>query len=162
MSGMRTTGATTRASREARPEAAPGVPELAGRLRQATTRLARVLRQQGEAGISASAGSALAAVHRAGRITLGDLAAAERVQPPTMTKIVAGLEEAGMVARETDGRDRRVTWVRCTPEGQRQIHRMRSRKNAYLARALGGLDPADVAALEMALPVLERLVEEAE
>ena len=140
----------------------PQTPELAGRLRLAVTRLARRLRREVDAGISASQLTTMATLSRSSGMTLGELAAVERVQPPTMTKIVAGLEAAGLTIRETDQSDRRVARVRLSQAGDRLIRRSRSRKNAYLARMLLDLPAGDRAALERAVPVLERLLGEAE
>jgi DNA-binding MarR family transcriptional regulator len=88
-----------------------------------------------------------------------ELCAAEQVQPPSMTRIVAALAETGLVAREADAEDRRVAWVRVTPEGRRLLDRSRRRKEAYLARALRTLEPDEVATLEDAAALLERLTE---
>src|SRR5882757_1064706 len=109
-----------------------GDAELAARLRLAVTRLSRRLRHQGETGISASQLSALATVDRSGPMTLGDLAAAEQVQPPSMTRIVSRLEEGGLVDRQACEQDRRVTRVRVTTAGRQLLQRSRTRKDAYL------------------------------
>src|SRR3974377_1953657 len=81
--------------------------EVAGRLRIAVNRLQRRLRQQSLGGLSPGQASALGTVHRHGNPTLGELAALEQVQPPTMTRIVANLADAGMVTREADPTTRR-------------------------------------------------------
>lgn len=81
--------------------------EVAGRLRIAVNRLQRRLRQESLGGLSPAQASALGSVHRHGSPTLGELAAMEQVQPPTMTRIVASLAEAGMVTRVADANDRR-------------------------------------------------------
>jgi DNA-binding MarR family transcriptional regulator len=133
--------------------------ELASRLRLVVTRLSRQLRRAADAGATASQLSALASVEALGPITLGELAAVEWVQPPSMTKIVARLEADGMVAREVDEGDRRVVRVRVTPEGRRALQRSRRAKNEQLARKLALLGPDELAALGRALEVLERLVE---
>lgn len=138
------------------------VSEVAAGLRLAVTRLARRMRQQSDAGISVSLLSALSAIERSGRITLSDLAAVERVQRPTMTRISAGLEEAGLAVREPDPDDGRVARLSATAEGRRLLDRSRRRKNAYLARKLRGFSPDDLHAVERALPLLERMLEEAE
>jgi DNA-binding MarR family transcriptional regulator len=138
---------------------APDTAELAARLRLAVTRLARRLRQEAEAGITPSMLSALSSAERQGPVTMGDLCAAEQVQPPTMTRIVAALVAAGLVVREADAQDGRVTWVKVTPEGRRLLERSRRRKEAFLARALRDLEPRDVATLEAAADVLERFTE---
>ena len=101
--------------------------------------------------------SALSSVERRGPLTMRDLCAAEQVQPPTMTRIVAALVEAGLVAREADEVDGRVAWVRVTSEGRRLLERSRRRKEAYLAKALGALERRELEHLETAAGVLERL-----
>jgi DNA-binding MarR family transcriptional regulator len=131
---------------------------LATRLRVAVTRLNRRLRQQSLAGLSPAQSSALGTVDRLGTPTLGEVAASEQVQPPTMTRLITGMEEAGLVVRLADTADRRICRVRITAEGRRTLQRIRSLKNAYLTRRLAGLDPAEqAAAAELAL-LLERLV----
>jgi len=153
-----------RTSVEVAPVEAAGSPqttEVVSRLRLAVNRLARRMRQQADVGIGQSLFSALVAVDGAGRMTLGELAATERVQPPTMTRIAASLEARGLVARVPDPLDRRVAWISVTPEGRRLLDRTRNRKNAYLAKRLRSLSDADRRALERALPILERLIEDA-
>lgn len=130
---------------------------LAARLRLGVTRLARRLRQEAEAGITPSMLSALSSAERRGPLTMRDLCSAEQVQPPTMTRIVAALVEAGLVVREADPVDGRVAWVRVSPEGRRLLARSRRRKEAYLAKALGALDPHELEHLLTAADVLERL-----
>lgn len=131
------------------------------RLRLVVMRLARRLRQQAEGDVTASLLSALSSVERLGPLTLGELASVEQVQPPSMTKIVTRLEELSFVTREVDARDRRVARVQVSDEGRRYVARSRTRKNAYLAERLRRFDPEERALLERALPLLERLVEEA-
>lgn len=134
--------------------------ELVSRLRLATMRLARRLRQQAEPGVSPSLLSALASVEQRQPVTLGELSHAERVQPPTMTKIAARLEDMGLVARTPDDRDKRIVRLSLTSEGVRFIARNRSRKNAYLARRLRTLEAGDIATLQAAVEVIEKLLEE--
>lgn len=136
------------------------VTDLASELRLAVTRLARRLRQEGAEGITPSQLSALASIEHHGPITLGDLAAHERVQPPTMTRIVAALADQGLVAREVDPDDRRVARVRVTSAGRRLLARSRRRKAAYLASRLRRLDDDERLLLARAVPILERLLEE--
>lgn len=138
------------------------VTVLASRLRLAVTRLARRLRQRADAGITPSQLLALASIEGAGRITVGELCQVEGVQPPTMTKTVAALVEAGFVARELDPADRRVVWLRITPAGARLLERSRSRKDQYLVRRLRGLTSEELATLERAADILDRLVAEDE
>lgn len=139
--------------------APPDTAAIAARLRLGVTRLARRLRQEAEAGITPSMLSALSTLDRQGPLTIGDLCVAEQVQPPTMTRIVAALLEAGLIARDPDPADGRVAWVRLTPEGRKLLERSRGRKEAYLARALRDLDPREIATLEDATAILERITE---
>ena len=139
--------------------APPDTTALAARLRLGVTRLARKLRQEAEPGITPSMLSALSSIDRAGRLTIGDLSAAEQVQPPTMTRIVAAMVEAGLVVREADPDDRRVAWVSLSTSGRRLLERSRRRKEAFLAKRLGALEPDEVALLEDATELLERLTE---
>jgi|SRR5579875_937459 len=134
--------------------------ELAARLRLAVTRLARRLRQQGTGTLTASQASALATADRLGAPSLGELAAAERVQPPTMTRIVGALEDAGLLERLVDDTDRRVVRVRATPAGRRVLQQSRSRKTAFLVRRLRQLDQSQRDALVQLVELLERLVAE--
>src|ERR1700691_5783646 len=93
--------------------------ELVARLRMATVRLYRLLRQHADpnSGLSQTLISALATVARCGPVTLGRLAELERVQPPSITRIGAQLEERGLVVRHVDPADRRIARVRVTPAG---------------------------------------------
>ena len=134
--------------------------DLASGIRLAVMRLARRLRQQGDAPVTPSQVSALHSLERDEPMTLGALAAAERVSPPSMTRIVAALEESGYVVREVDADDRRIARVRLTTEGRRLIERGRSRRTAYLAARMRKLGAEDLEALQRALPVLERLLED--
>jgi DNA-binding MarR family transcriptional regulator len=135
--------------------------ELAARLRLSVTRLARRLRQQAsaEAEVSPSQLAALSSIERLGPVTLGDLAAVERVQPPTVTRIVAGLEEAGLVSRQVDAKDRRVARVHPTVAGRKFLERSRNRKEAYLTSRIRTLDADDRAVLARAAMILEKLLE---
>ena len=137
-------------------------PDVPPRLRLAVARLARQLRQQDEGDLTPSQLSALSTIERLGTVTLGELAAAEHVKPPTMTKIVAALEEAGLVDRTSEPPDRRVVRVSVSEAGRRHVARSRTRRNAYLAERLRRFSHAEVEALAAALPALERLVEERE
>ena len=82
------------------------------------------------------------------------------MQRPTATRIVARLEDAGLVTRAGDPSDGRVSLVSASAEGRALLRRLRTRKDAYLAQRLRGLDPADAEALERAAEVLERLLED--
>lgn len=147
------------------PQRTPSAPsrvaeQVPARLRMAVTRLARRLRQQIEPDVTASQFAALASIERHGPLSLGELAAIERVQPPTLTKVVAKLEESGYVIREPDATDRRIARVRLSPGGERFIAESRDKRNAYLAGRLAGLSGEELAVLEQALPIIERLAEQ--
>lgn len=132
------------------------------RLRFVLQRLGRRLRQESPAGITPTQLSALAVVGKAGPITIGDLAAIESVQPPTMSRIVAALEEDGWLERTADRSDRRVSFVATTAKGERELERVRAERNAFLASRLGRLEPDAAAALLAAIPLLESLLQEDE
>ena len=132
--------------------------ELASRLRLSVNRLHRLLRQESLGGLSPAQASALGTVKRLGSPTLGELAATEQVQPPTMTRLVATLSDAGMVTRITDAADRRSARVRITPNGRRALERIRTLKNAFLARRLAELSPAERAGAAELATLLEHLV----
>lgn len=119
-----------------------GKPEaLADALHSAAIHLLRTLRKEDDAsGLSAPRLSALSVVVFGGPLTLGQLAAAEQVRPPTMTKIVTGLEKAGLVKRAGDLRDRRLTKIEATTKGQRVLAAGRARRVLLLTDAVKGLD----------------------
>jgi DNA-binding MarR family transcriptional regulator len=129
---------------------------LASRVRLALVPLTRQLRQQ-NIDLTATQASALATISRRQPITVGDLAKVEHVSSPMITKVVKGLEQAGLVRKEVDPSDRRVSRLSVTTDGGRRLERNRTRKNAWLAKRLRTLDPTEIAALEAAIPVLERL-----
>ena len=133
--------------------------ELAARLRLGVARLARRLRRETGGDVSPSQLSALSSIARLGPLTLGELSAAEGVQPPTMTRVVSCLEDQGLVARAVDPADRRVARVRTTPEGSRFLEHNRHRKDAFLAARVRALAPDDRAVLARATELLERLAE---
>lgn len=135
-------------------------PDLATRLRLAVTRTARRLRQQAGTDLSPSLAAALATVEARGPLTPSELARIEGIKRPTATRIVAKLAAGGLVQRSGDPADGRVSLVSITPAGNALLRKMRRRKNAYLARRLRELPPEDVAALERAAQVLERLLED--
>ena len=131
--------------------------QLASRLRLSVMRLARVLRQKAQDPITPSQLSALVSVERDGPVTLSELAALEGVQPPTMTRIVAALEEQALVVREADLSDRRVSRLHITTAGRRLLERNRGRKTAYLASRIRGMSAQDIDVLERAAALLERM-----
>lgn len=139
--------------------ATPDTAALAGRLRIGVTRLARRLRQEAEPDITPSMLVALSSVENQGPLTMRELCEIERVRPPSMTRIVAALVDAQLVERHADPSDGRVVWIRATPAGRRLLERARGRKEAYLAKALRDLEPAELETLERAAEILERLTD---
>jgi DNA-binding MarR family transcriptional regulator len=135
-------------------------PDLAGRLRLAITRTARRLRQEADSGLSPTLSSALATVDRFGPLTPSEIAALERVQRPTATRVVGRLEEAGLVSRAGDPTDRRSSLITVTLEGRALLRRLRSRKNAFLARRIESLSEEELATLAEATAILERVMED--
>jgi DNA-binding MarR family transcriptional regulator len=132
--------------------------EVASRLRVAVNRLQRRLRQEALGGLSPGQASTLGTVRRLGHPTLGELAAEEQVQPPSMTRIVGHLVAAGLVLREADEADRRSVRVRVTPEGERTLQRIRRAKNAFLVRRLDELGSEDRRRAEELVSLLEHLL----
>jgi DNA-binding MarR family transcriptional regulator len=135
------------------------VTELAARLRLAIARTARRLRQEAGTDLSAALTAALATVETRGPLTPSELAELEHVRRPTATRIVARLEEEGLIDRAADPDDGRASLLSVSRDGRDLLRRLRGRKNAYLARRLRELDDGEVAALERAAEVLERLLE---
>jgi len=122
-------------------------------------RLTRRLRSQAGDDLSPSFVSALASLDREGPLTLGELAALERVKPPSATRMVATLEERGLARRQRDAVDGRVKRVEITGDGRRRLQRSRTRKTAYLSRRITTLSDAEATTLADALALLERLLE---
>lgn len=135
---------------------------VAARLRLSITRTARHLRQEAGGELTPSQGAALATIARHGPLTPSDLAAAERVQRPTATRILAKLEHAGLAERTGDPVDRRSSLVTASADGRALLRRQRTRKDAYLARRLARLDAAELATLAQAADILERMLEQEE
>jgi DNA-binding MarR family transcriptional regulator len=145
---------------QATPTSSVRTTELASELRLAVMRLSRRLRQHAPADVTQSQLSALAVIVRDGRLTLSQLAEAERVQPPTITRIVDALVRAGLVDRSPSESDRRVAWVTPTAEGRAVIEATRRRRDAYLASHLRALSPDDRALLARAAVLLQQLTED--
>jgi DNA-binding MarR family transcriptional regulator len=131
---------------------------VADRLHSAAIHLLRRLRKQDDrSGITAARLSALSVVVFAGPVTMGQLARAEQVAAPTMTRLVSAMERDGLVARDPDLDDGRVTWIRATAKGARILYAARNRRVAALAADLAALDPSDLSLLTEAAGIIERL-----
>ena len=133
--------------------------EAAAHLRLVITRTARRMRQQAGSELRPSSASALVTIELHGPLTPSELAEIERVKRPTATRILRGLEEAGLVARTPDPKDGRSALISLSSEGRERLRRLRQRKNAYLARRMRDLDSDEVETLELAAGILERLLE---
>jgi DNA-binding MarR family transcriptional regulator len=133
--------------------------QVAAHLRLAVTRTARRLRQESGVGLSPSQTAALAAIDRHGPLTPSELAACERIQRPTATRLLARLEDEGLILRAADPRDRRSALITLSDSGQALLADTRTRKDAYLAQRLRALGAEEVATLDRAAKILERLLD---
>jgi DNA-binding MarR family transcriptional regulator len=132
---------------------------LAHALRPAVMRLARRLRQMQDdsLGLNPNQLSAMSVLLNSGDQLMGELAAQEKVQPPSMTRIVNSLEASGFVARRPDPRDHRQCLVTLTESGRQVLLANRRRRDEWLAVRIAELDPADREVMRHAVRVLERL-----
>ena len=138
---------------------ATDVAALASSLRLSVTRLARTLRREADTDVSPTLLSALATVESHGPVTAGDLASHEQVRKPTVTRIMASLVDRGLVERTPDPLDGRVAWIQITPQGRRLLQRVRRRHAEYLSRRIRRLEPGELATLERAAAILDRITE---
>jgi DNA-binding MarR family transcriptional regulator len=136
------------------------VPDLAGHLRLTIARTARRLRQEAGADLSPSLTAALATVERHGPLTPSEVAARERIQRPTATRVLARLEEQGLIERMADPRDGRSSLLTTSKAGRELLAELRTRKTAFLASRIDRLPPEDRATLERAADILERMLAE--
>jgi len=133
--------------------------ETAAHLRLVIGRAARRMRQEVGTELRPSSASALVTVELHGPLTPSELADIERVKRPTATRILQGLEEEGLAQRTPDPKDGRSALISITGEGRERLRRLRQRKNAYLARRMRDLEAGEVATLEHAAEIIERLLE---
>jgi DNA-binding MarR family transcriptional regulator len=135
------------------------VSTMASDFRLAVTRLSRRLRRERAVGaLTPSQFSVLTTLDVHGPLTPSALAEHERVQPPSMTRILSHLEESGLVSRSADASDKRQHIVNLTDTGIATVTEERRRKDAWLARRLTELSDEDRAAIAAVLPVIERLI----
>ena len=141
--------------RPARPE------EVADRVHSAAIHLLRRVRREDEAiDLTPARLSALSVLVFGGPMTLGQLAAAEQVRSPTMSRLVSDLETRGLVTRTAPASDRRVTEVRATPRGRWTLQAGQRRRVATLAAHLKELSPEDLDVLSRAAEIIEEIVGE--
>lgn len=136
------------------------VDETALRLLRVVGRLVRQSRRDGGAEVGPGSYSVLVTLTRTGPLRLGDLAQREGVAPPTLTRIVAALEEAGHLERQGDPDDRRAVLVAATPSGRSLVTGVKTARAAALRDRIAALSGADRRLLQAALPALEKLVGE--
>lgn len=129
------------------------------RLRVAIARVSRSLRRHELAGLTPTQLSALATVEHAGPLRLGDLAAAEKIAPSTLTRLITVLEERGYVQRCPVPGDARSSTLAITPEGHAILERIRQESTILLADSLRTLTPEQLTALAAALPALEQIAD---
>ena len=133
---------------------------VAAELRPVLLRLARELRKETEQlGITARQATLLWLVKRSPGLSLAELAAEEGISPPAMSGHVDRLERAGFLRRERSTDDRRRVGLRLTDDGERLMRRIRARRTSWLADRLRTLEPAELEAVEAAVPALMQLVE---
>jgi DNA-binding MarR family transcriptional regulator len=132
---------------------------IADQLHSVAIHLLRQLRREDDVGgISAPRLSALSVVVFGGPVTLGQLAAAEQVKPPTMTRIVTGLEKDGLVRRKDDAHDKRLTHIHATAKGRKVLWAGRTRRVEKLAAAVDLLDGRALADLERAIQLVRGVI----
>ena len=133
---------------------------LASALRLSVVRLNRRLRgQRADTSVTLTQLAALATLKRHGALTPGELAAHEKVQPPSMTRVLAALEERGLVERRPHPTDGRQALVELTAEGRDLLRSEVRMREAWLARKLGELTEEERATLRSASELIDRLVE---
>jgi DNA-binding MarR family transcriptional regulator len=140
-----------------RSRAATKAPPLAEDLRISITRLSRRLRGQGTSQLSVTQHAALAVVERHHGMTPRELAEHEKVQPPSMTRVIAALEEQKLLARSPHPTDGRQVILNVTDKGRELLKEQRRRKQAWLSQRLDELTPQERAILRQAAPILEKL-----
>lgn len=137
------------------------IAELASQLRPALLRLTRLVRNQRvDMSVTLTQLSAMGTLRKSGPMSAGELAACERVQPPSMTKVLANLEQRGLVRRDIHPTDRRQVVLAITPAGEQLLSSERRLRDAWLTRRLGTLTPEERALVQRAIPILEKLAEQ--
>jgi DNA-binding MarR family transcriptional regulator len=133
--------------------------ETAARLRRAITRFNRKLRYSALGGVTPAQASMLASIEKLESPSLGDLAEAEQIQPPSVTRLVKDMMKAGLISSASDPLDRRSTRVRLTALGRRDLNAIRQRKTEFVERKLLALSPIDQRQAERLVSFLELLLE---
>ena len=134
---------------------------VAARLQVVVSRLMRAIRQHGAAGLTPSQMSALATVESSGPVRISHLASQESVGAPAATRVVASLEELGLLQRADDPDDKRACLVELTDEGRRMIEDLWNERTLGISSRLTALNAHEREILEEALPVLEKIARDA-
>ena len=138
-----------------------GPAQLASALRPALLRLTRLVRNQRvDMSVTLTQLSAMATLRKSGPMSAGELAGYERVQPPSMTKVLANLEERGLVRRDVHPADRRQAVLAITPAGEALLESERRSRDQWLTRRLATLTPDERALLQRVVPILDKLAEQ--
>ncbi|HZZ96386.1 MAG TPA: MarR family transcriptional regulator [Jatrophihabitantaceae bacterium] len=137
------------------------IGELAALLRPSLLRLTRLIRNQRvDMSVTLTQLSAMGTLTKRGPMSAGELAACERVQPPSMTKVLANLEERGLVRREVHPTDKRQAIISVTEQGIALLDSERRSRDAWLTQKLAQLTPDERALLRSVVPVLDKLAEQ--
>jgi DNA-binding MarR family transcriptional regulator len=137
------------------------IAELASQLRPALLRRTRVIRNQRvDMSVTLTQLSAMATLRKRGAMSAGELAACERVQPPSMTKVLANLEERGLVRREVHPTDRRQAVIEITPAGEALLDSERRSRDAWLSTRLATLSAEERGLVQRVIPIMEKLAEQ--
>jgi DNA-binding MarR family transcriptional regulator len=134
------------------------IAELAALLRPSLLRLTRIIRNQRvDISVSLTQLSAMSTLHNRGSMSAGELASCERVQPPSMTKVLSNLEERGLVRRDAHPGDRRQAIIAITEAGIALLDSERRSRDTWLSLRLAQLTPDERALLRSVVPVLDKL-----
>lgn len=135
--------------------------ELAAQLRPSLLRLTRLIRNQRvDMSVTLTQISAMATLYKRGPMSAGELASCEKVQPPSMTKVLANLEERGLVRRDQHPTDKRQAIISVTDAGTQLLESERRSRDAWLSQRLAELTPDERALLRDVVPVLDKLAEQ--
>ena len=137
------------------------IADLAALLRPSLLRLTRIVRNQRvDMSVTLTQLSAMATLYKRGPMSAGELAAFEKVQPPSMTKVLANLEEHGLVTRDAHPTDRRQAVIAITQAGVDLLDSERRSRDAWLSQRLAQLTPDERALLRSVIPVLDKLADQ--
>lgn len=137
------------------------IAELASLLRPSLLRLTRMVRNQRvDTSVTLTHLSAMGTLHKRGPMSAGELATCEKVQPPSMSKVLASLEERGLVRRSPLPGDKRQAIIAITDAGVALLDSERRSRDAWLSRQLAALTPEERALLRRVVPILDKLAQQ--